>query len=158
MRIKINGVELKEKAVSVAAVPAVYDIDGKIRDLAQKYGDCVLPISIAAGFLEVLKDQVLSPTLAGAAGLSSGYVASSSTPVFAGKAGFDIASAIGPLVDIAQQFAFPVALIVATWGLIDYILGNPEGKTKIKSSLIGYIGVYVIPFIFEAIKRSFGAM
>lgn len=154
MKIKINGVELKEKAVCVVAVPVAYDIDNKIREIAKIAGDYVLPISIITGLANVLKEQLFE-NVAGAAGLAS---AGASVPVFAGKAGFDLGTALSPLIDIAQQFAFPVALIVATWGLIDYILGNPEGKTKIKSSLIGYIGVYVIPFIFEAIKKAFGTM
>lgn len=61
-----------------------------------------------------------------------------------------------PLVHMVQEFAMPVGVVVATWGLIEIIMGNlGSGKEKVKYSLIGYIGVFVIPMVFEAIASAF---
>lgn len=61
-----------------------------------------------------------------------------------------------PLVHMVQDFALPVGVIVATWGLIEIIIGNvASGKEKLKYSIIGYIGIFIIPMIFEAIRAAF---
>lgn len=63
-----------------------------------------------------------------------------------------------PLIHMVQDFALPVGVIVATWGLIEIIMGNrPSGKEKLKYSIIGYIGIFVIPMVFEAIRAAFMA-
>lgn len=67
----------------------------------------------------------------------------------------DPASRIQPLIHLLQDLALPVGIIVATWGLIEIIIGNPSGKQKIKYSVFGYAGIFLIPEIFYAIRDAF---
>ncbi len=60
-----------------------------------------------------------------------------------------------PLIRMVQDFAFPVGVIMATWGLIEMIIGNPSGKEKTKWAIIGYVGIFVIPMVFSQIRAAF---
>jgi len=53
-----------------------------------------------------------------------------------------------------QNFAYYVGLGYAIWGTIEYAMDNPAGSTKSKKAIIGFIGVYIIPVIFKAIRDA----
>ena len=67
----------------------------------------------------------------------------------------NIAKGFGPLIDMIQDFCFPIGIAVSLWGIIELMLGNPGGKDKVKWAVIGYIGAFVIPFLFEQIRIAF---
>lgn len=61
-----------------------------------------------------------------------------------------------PLLRMLQDLALPLGIIVASWGLIEIILGNfPQGKEKIKYAIIGFVGMFVIPEVFYTIRDVF---
>lgn len=67
-----------------------------------------------------------------------------------------VADNLMPIIHMLQDFAFPVGLGIGIWGLIEYIMDNPAGKEKVKKAIIGYIGIFVLPSIFNAIRDAFG--
>lgn len=67
----------------------------------------------------------------------------------------DLGTKLMPLVHMVQDFALPVGIMVSTWGLIEIMIGNPGGKMKIKMSIIGYCGIFLIPEVFYSIKGAF---
>lgn len=79
-------------------------------------------------------------------------------PVFAATStGAGIASSLMPLINMIRDLALPVGIAVSSWGLIEIMIGNvPSGKQKLKFSIIGFIGMYIIPTIFYAIRDGFG--
>lgn len=64
----------------------------------------------------------------------------------------DIMPKLMPLIHILQDVALPVAIIVASWGCIEWIIGSPHFKHKIKTSVIGYTAIFGIPFIFTTLR------
>jgi len=69
-----------------------------------------------------------------------------------------IAPALQPVISMLQELALPVGIGMAIWGLIEIIIGNPGGKDKIKYAMLGYIGVFIIPFFFYQIKGALSVM
>lgn len=68
-----------------------------------------------------------------------------------------ISMALMPLIAMIRDLALPVGIAVSSWGLVEIMIGNlPSGKQKLKFSIIGFIGMYVIPAIFYAIRQGFG--
>lgn len=99
--------------------------------------------------LKKLRRAILTFTV----GLS---VASRSSAVLAAAAPTqNIITGLMPIVQMIQDLAFPVGLGVGIWGLIEYIMDNPAGKEKVKRAVIGYIGIFVLPSIFLAIRNAF---
>lgn len=86
-------------------------------------------------------------------------VLSMSGKVFAATAtGVNIADRIMPLINMIQDLALPVGIGVATWGLIEIIVGNfSSGKGKIKYAVVGFAGMFIIPEVFYAIRGAFQA-
>ena len=84
-------------------------------------------------------------------------VANQAVPV-ASKAYIGIAPALQPVISMLQELALPVGIGMAIWGLIEIIIGNPGGKDKIKYAMLGYIGVFIIPFFFYQIKGALSVM
>lgn len=71
--------------------------------------------------------------------------------------GVNLAEKLTPLISIVQDLALPVGIVVASWGLIEIIMGNLEsGKHKLKYSVIGFVGMFIIPQVFYSIKEAFG--
>lgn len=69
-----------------------------------------------------------------------------------------IGEKLKPLIQIVQDLALPVGIVVASWGLLEVIMGNfPSGKEKIKYALIGFVGMFIIPEVFYAISSAFRA-
>lgn len=67
----------------------------------------------------------------------------------------DLYTKMLPLINMIQDLALPVGIIVASWGMIETIIGNPGGKTKLKLSVIGYVGMFFVPIVFKAIHDAF---
>ncbi len=61
-----------------------------------------------------------------------------------------------PLIGLVQRWIKPIAILISFWGLIEWGLENPSGKQRIKTAFIIYVGSFLIPFIFDAIGKSFG--
>lgn len=59
-----------------------------------------------------------------------------------------------PLIERMQDFGLVVGICFGIWGLYMVIIGNPEGKTKIIQALLGFVGLYVIPEAFLAIRET----
>lgn len=93
--------------------------------------------------------RILLPLTAGLSLLSH------STAVLAATPARGVADNLMPIVHMLQDFAFPVGLGIGIWGLIEYIMDNPAGKEKVKKAIIGYIGIFVLPSIFTAIRDAF---
>lgn len=72
--------------------------------------------------------------------------------------GMGLAAALQPVIAMLQELALPVGIGMAIWGLIEVIIGNPGGKDKLKWSLIGYAGVFVVPFFFFQIRNAFSTI
>lgn len=67
----------------------------------------------------------------------------------------DLATGLWPLIELLQDFAFPVGVGIAVWGLIEVMLDNPKGKDRVKQAFVCYIGIFVIPYLFVVIKNAF---
>ena len=59
-----------------------------------------------------------------------------------------------PLIERMQDFGLVVGICFGLWGLYMVIIGNPEGKNKIIQALLGFVGLYVIPEVFLAIRET----
>lgn len=97
-----------------------------------------LPISVGIGILNAAKTALASPM--------------STVPTTATAS---IGERITPLLHMVQDLALPTGIVVASWGLIELMLGNPRGKDKLKWSLLGYIGIFIIPEVFYIIRQGF---
>jgi hypothetical protein len=62
---------------------------------------------------------------------------------------------VWPLIETLQDFALPVGIGVSIWGLIEIMIGNPGGKQKLKYAIMGYIGIFIVPFLFYEIHDAF---
>lgn len=121
---------------AAAAIPGLsYDMSQKIAAKTDKAGRVIVQSSVLAGALLAAKGAALAA------------VTNPQT--------LDIAKKFDPLIQILQDFAFPVGIGVATWGFIEIMMGNPRGKMKVKYSIIGYVGIFVLPFVFEIIRGAF---
>jgi hypothetical protein len=60
-----------------------------------------------------------------------------------------------PLIKIVQDLGLPVAVAVALWGLIEKMLGNASGGAKVKTTVVCYVGMFIIPLIFYSIHDAF---
>lgn len=67
----------------------------------------------------------------------------------------DPANGLWPIVGKLQEFALPVGIVVALWGLMQYIMGDHSGQERVKMAFIGYIGVFIIPMLFKMIRDAF---
>lgn len=136
MLVKINGQDFKqfENGVDITPVKFEYVEANKLDDKVEKiFKNRVIPASIGVGMM------------------SMGNV------VFAddGKIG-GLADRLMPLINMIQDLALPIGIGVATWGLIEIIIGNfGSGKSKIKYAVIGFAGMFIIPEVFYAIRSAF---
>lgn len=130
MIVRINGVELAPTFPQVDIIET-YDLQRKAEQFAKKFGTIVIPASVMSG--------VLSMT----------------THALAAK---DVTTAFWPLLGKIQDLALPIGIGVSLWGLIEYMVGNPGGKTKLKVALISYIGMYIIPLLFQGVHDAFSGM
>ena len=101
-----------------------------------------------AGAITLFKCMIPKPVLAAAV-----VVASEIPKVAAGTSG--LGDRLLPLLNMVQDLSLPVGIVVASWGLIDIIVGNPQGKDKIKNAIIGYVGMFLIPEVFYGIHAAF---
>ena len=63
-------------------------------------------------------------------------------------------SGLEAIIQLLQQFSYYVGLSYAIWGTIEYSMDNPAGGSKVKRAITGYIGIYVLPVIFKAIRNA----
>ena len=105
------------------------NLEEKVEVVFKRYG---IPSAIGIGLLNIA-------TTASAAGTDT------------------IGEKLKPLLQILQDLALPLGIIVASWGLIEIIIGNfPQGKEKIKYAVVGFVGMFIIPEIFYTIRDVFG--
>lgn len=131
MIVKINGKRVETEVNQLVLVDTGKEIETKVNNIFKKH---LMPASVATGIISV-GTRVLAAT-GGTAGL---------------------ADKLMPLVHMIQDFALPVGIIVATWGLIEIMIGNPGGKQKIKFAVLGYCGIFIVPEVFYAIRGAFRA-
>lgn len=142
MRLKINGVLVEDSVAPVLCPLELTYMENEIQKHVKKFGKIMLPASIITGALNVAKGALAAGTAVAASG----------------SVGTNLADALMPLIHMVQDFAFPVGIVVASWGLIEVMVGQPNGKTKIKMSVVGFIGMYIIPTIFKAIRAGFAGI
>lgn len=63
-------------------------------------------------------------------------------------------SGLESIIQLLQQFSYYVGLGYGLWGLVEYTCDNPAGGTKVKRAIVGYVGIYVLPVIFKAIRNA----
>lgn len=63
-------------------------------------------------------------------------------------------SGLEVIVDLVRSFAYYIGLGYATWGCVEYAMDNPGGADRVKRAIIGFIGIYVMPVIFSAIRTA----
>lgn len=63
-----------------------------------------------------------------------------------------------PIVHLIQDLALPVAIVIGCWACIEWIVGSPAWKHKLKGSIIGLVGIYLIPFLYQAIGSALGTL
>lgn len=59
-----------------------------------------------------------------------------------------------PLIHVIQDIALPVSIIVASWGCIEWIVGSPGYKQKLKAAIVGYSALFGIPFLFQVLHDA----
>jgi hypothetical protein len=69
--------------------------------------------------------------------------------------GTPFTDALWPLIRMLQDFALPVGVGVAIYGMIEHMLDNPAGKKRVAAAGFGYVGVFLIPVMFRAIQYAF---
>lgn len=60
-----------------------------------------------------------------------------------------------PLIGRMQDFGLFIGIGFGLWGVYMIMVGNPEGKQKLIQALIGFIGLYIVPEAFMAIRDAF---
>ena len=63
-------------------------------------------------------------------------------------------SGLEDIIKLLQEFSYYIGMGYCLWGCIEYSMDVPSGTTKMKRAITGFIGVYVIPIIFKAIKKA----
>lgn len=109
-----------------------YDAQVKMLKKADQAGKVIMPLSVFAGSM---------------------YAA---PRVFA--ANVDIMEGLWPIIELLQGFALPVGIGIATWGLIEIMIGNPGGKTKLKYAVGGYIGIFLVPYLFITLRDALSGL
>ena len=120
--------QIKQDVLHVVEQP---DFDKKVDKFFKKYA---IPAAVSVGILNV----------------ATQVSAMGNTDVIATK--------MMPIIKMIQDLALPIGILVASWGLIEVIIGNfPAGKEKIKYAVIGFMGMFIIPEVFYTIRDIFGA-
>lgn len=65
-------------------------------------------------------------------------------------------SGLETIIKLFQDFAYYIGMGYAIWGTIEYSMDVPAGGSKVKRAIVGFIGVYIIPIVFKAIKNALG--
>ncbi len=73
----------------------------------------------------------------------------------AAPVGGDLVVKLWPLVGKLQEFGLAVGIGMSLWGLCRIIMGDPSGKQQIWQSIIGFVGLFVLPEVFFAIWGAF---
>lgn len=130
--------EVKESLTSPFIAPLLpsYDHSNIVEDKVGKVFKFTVPATVAASTLKATALKAMAATTVATA------------------TGVDIMSKLMPLVYILQDIALPVGICVASWGLIEIIIGNPGGRQKVKYSVIGYAALFLIPFVFMVIRDT----
>ena len=63
-------------------------------------------------------------------------------------------SGLDDIIKLLQEFSYYIGMGYCLWGCIEYSMDVPSGATKMKRAITGFIGVYIIPIIFKAIKNA----
>jgi len=124
MRVTVGGVVVQE------ANPVVIVSKEEVVRQVNNFGRAILPLGLGAGVLNV------------------------ATFTKAAQVGTGLADKLQPLIHLVQDLALPVGICAATWGVIEIMLGNPSGTKKIKNSVIGFVGIFIIPFVFYAVRDA----
>lgn len=167
MIIKINGKLLDDKKQEIT--PAKQEtFSWKVVKSEPKQ----TPPKDNSGITETLRDRfkrivkpIMAPAVSGI-NLLAAYPVSAAANSFsiagvapaAAAPALGLAPALAPVISMLQDLALPVGIGMAIWGLIEIIIGNPGGKEKIKYSMLGYIGVFIVPFFFYQIRNAFGVI
>ncbi len=69
--------------------------------------------------------------------------------------GGDLVQKLWPLVGKLQEFGLAVGIGMSLWGLCRIIMGDPSGKQQIWQSIIGFVGLFMLPEVFFAIWEAF---
>jgi hypothetical protein len=60
-----------------------------------------------------------------------------------------------PLIDMIRDWGKPIGIGLAMWGAVDWGMGNPEGRLRVKSAVLMYTALWLIPYIFDALEGGF---
>jgi len=102
----------------------------------------ILPISVSVGLAKAFAFK--GPMVASVSGVAN------AVPTIGRHV--DLFQKLMPLIHIIQDIALPVAIIVASWGCVEWMIGQPGYKQKLKSAVIGYGALFMIPFLFTTIR------
>ena len=141
MKVSVGGVVVQEAPMKVEMISK--------EDVVQKvvnFGKVALPLSFGAGVVNSLSS---AKAAAIAFSSKSTLLAVAGTTVTVGTG---LADKLQPLIHLVQDLALPVGICTAIWGIIEWMLGNPAGTRKVKSSIIGFVAIFVIPYVFYAVR------
>lgn len=153
MKVNINGKKFEEvfncpfnKLEIASDTPIIILPENVLEGKLDKYLKIVKPITtgVVVSKLATFTGVVLAATneaVTTVAGLPNGKI--------------DLVDKLYPLIELVQDLALPVGIVVSTWGLLEYMIGNPAGKDKIKGAVVGFIGIFIIPSVFYAIRGAF---
>lgn len=140
MKLKINGEYVSEykDGVDIAEVRIREIKQNELNDKTKKiFKNGVIPVAVACGYTNISRSVLLA---------TSEEIAKN----------INLADRVMPLIHMLQEFALPVSIGVATWGLVEIIMGNyNSGKTKLKHAIIGFAGIFFIPEVFFSIRNAF---
>jgi hypothetical protein len=140
MKVSVGGVIVQE-------APAVQS--KSMQEVVEKvtsFGKVALPLSLGAGVLNSLSSAKAAVV---AFSSKSTLLATTGNAVAVGTG---LADKLQPLIHLVQDLALPVGICTATWGVIEVMLGNPAGTRKIKNSVIGFVAIFIIPYVFYAVR------
>lgn len=139
MRVNIctNGAAVQSwNTADVTSIDVVYDMQRVVERKVQKMGKAFKASIPVAVFIGLVTDA------------QSTFAASNAPDKY------DMYSKLEPLIHMVQNLALPVGIVISTWGMIELMVGNPGGKQKVKMSLIGYAGIFLIPIAFKMIHDA----
>lgn len=66
----------------------------------------------------------------------------------------DIEHMLDPLISLLVRFSLPIGILIAVIGGIMLMVGNSEGKEKIKMAIVGLILINFLPYVMYTIYKA----
>lgn len=167
MEIKVNvkakenngkGYSFKVNEVKVPTTEIRYLNENKVIDKLKDFPMEIIALPFIPTFFKAVGATLVAMPIGGLTGSIFTSDATTTMGTVMAVKKVDLLPKLMPLIEVIQEIALPVAIIVASWGCIEWIVGQPGYKRKIQTSIVGYSAIFGIPFIFTTLRDILGSL